>query len=146
MIRWSPMSSVFSIEPEGITRAWPMVPLISKNTSATQNHAITSRWMRCPTGGLTCVCVFFSLGRFASAFTFHRHRTLDGVLTITIHRVTRFAVRAAFAHFQLHQVCGIHARVARRAEIVFGVTDRLLQSCQRDIAERIRTDKFANLF
>src|SRR5574340_441497 len=42
MIRWSPMSSVFSIEPEGITRACPMVPLISRNASATQNHASAS--------------------------------------------------------------------------------------------------------
>src|SRR5262250_153842 len=37
------MSSVFSMDPEGMTRAWPMVPLISRKASATQNQAMISR-------------------------------------------------------------------------------------------------------
>jgi len=32
-----------SIEPEGITRAWPIVPLMRRNARPTQNHAMISR-------------------------------------------------------------------------------------------------------
>src|SRR6266852_109809 len=98
MIRWSPISRVFSMEPEGITRACPMVPLMSKNTSATQNQAMTSRCTRCPTGTLGCAS-FLGLG---SAFMFHRHGMFDWPFTsVAVHRVTCF-VHNAFAHFQLH--------------------------------------------
>src|SRR5579859_231704 len=46
MIRWSPIRRVFSMELEGMTRAWPMVPLMSRNARATQNQAMISRVIR----------------------------------------------------------------------------------------------------
>src|SRR6516162_4884295 len=45
IMRSSPTSRVCSIEPEGITRAWPMVPLMSRKINPTQNQAMTSRRM-----------------------------------------------------------------------------------------------------
>src|SRR5712664_2171585 len=82
------------MEPEGITRACPMVPLMSKNTSATQNQAMTSRCTRCPTGTLGCAS-FLGLG---SAFMFHRHGMFDWSFTsVAVHRVT-CSVHNAFAH------------------------------------------------
>src|ERR1700675_80445 len=131
------------MEPEGITRAWPMVPLISKKTSATQNHAMISRWTFCPTGTwgtaslLRLASALTSLfgSAFNSAFMFHRHGILVGAFTsVAIHRVTCFAARNAIAHFKLHQVRGIHARVARRAVTAFRVAHRLLQSGERNVA------------
>src|SRR5712691_9816523 len=111
------MSSVFSIEPDGITRAWPMVPLIRRNTSPTQNHAMISRWIFVPTG--TFASCFF----FLSAFTFHRHRPLrgPGFTAGNLHPGTGFAVRRAFPHLQLHQTGRIGARVTRSAEMAFCV-------------------------
>src|ERR1700730_3214397 len=144
IIKWSPTSSVFSIEPEGITRACPIVPLISRNTSATQNHAMISCWTRCPTGTLACTSLFF----LASAFMFHRHRPLDCAvfLEIRLPRVVRLTVGAAFAHFQLHQIGGIHAGVAGGAVVALGVIHRLLEAGERNVAQRIRSDEFANFF
>src|SRR6266852_2739628 len=137
------MSSVSSMEPDGITRAWPMVPLISKKTSATQNHAMTSRCTRWPIGTLGCA----SLPRLASAFMFHRH----GMLAILIftgvaaHCFPYFATRMIFAHLQLHQVRWVHAGVARRAIVALCVADRLLHAGQRNVTQRIRANEFANL-
>src|ERR1700731_1600864 len=144
IIRWSPISSVFSIEPEGITRAWPIVPLISRNTSATQNHAMISCWTRCPTGTLACTSLFF----LASAFMFHRHRPFACAvfLEIRLPRVGSLSVGAAFSHFQLHQVRGIHAGIARGAVVALGIVHRPLESGEGNVAERIRSDEFANLF
>ena len=58
------------MDPEGITRAWPIAPLISRKTSPTQNQAIISRRTFCST-------VRFSLGfcvstATLSAFTVHQ--------------------------------------------------------------------------
>src|SRR6266849_6834727 len=136
------MSSVSSMETDGITRAWPMVPLISKKTSATQNHAMTSRCTRWPIGTLGCA----SLVRLASAFMFHRH----GMLAILIfprlapYCFPYFATRMIFAHLQLHQVRWVHACVARRAIVALCVADRLLHAGQRNVAQRIRANEFAN--
>src|SRR5712664_3644108 len=115
------MSKVFSIEPEGITRAWPMVPLISKKTSATQNHAMTSRCTRWPIGTLGCA----SLVRLASAFMFHRHGMLAILIftRVAAHCFPYFASRMVFAHLQLHQVGWGHAGVARRARVALSGTD-----------------------
>src|SRR5260370_34098003 len=100
------------MEPDGITRAWPIVPLMSRKTSATQNHAMISRCIRVPTGTLGCV----SLLRLASAFMFHRHWMFDWTFTrVAVHVVPGLATRSATAHFQLHQVRSIDPRVARLA-------------------------------
>src|SRR6266446_7621420 len=124
------MSSVFSMEPEGITRACPIVPLISKNTSATQNQAMISRCTFCPTGTLGCAS-FLGL---RSAFMFHRHGMFDWSFTsVAVHCVTCF-VHNALAHFQLHQVRRIDARVAGRAIVAFRVVHRLLRSEERRVA------------
>src|SRR6266849_7272169 len=126
------MSRVFSMEPEGITRAWPMVPLISMKARATQNQAMISRWTRWPTGRFASVS--FSLV-LASAFMFHRYGTFGcGVVAlIAVRRVIRFAIRAAFADFQLHQVRGIDACVTRRTVAASGVVHGLLQIGERDV-------------
>src|ERR1700730_12420346 len=39
IIRWSPNSRVFSMEAEGMKRAWPIVPLTNRKTRPTQNQA-----------------------------------------------------------------------------------------------------------
>src|SRR6266403_495732 len=139
------MSRVFSIEPEGITRAWPMVPLISKKTSATQNQAMTSRCTRCPTGTFDSASFVLRLASaFRSAFMFHRHRMLVRAFTIINHRFTFFAARNIVAHFQLHQVGRIHSGVAGGAVTVLCVVHRPLQSAQRNVAQRVGPDIFAN--
>src|ERR1700730_809474 len=145
MIRWSPMSRVFSMEPDGITRAWPMVPLMSIKASATQNQAMTSRCTRWPIGRFASIPLSFV---FASAFMFHRHGTLGRCVfaSIAVHCITCLTARAAFAHFQLHQVGRIHARVARRAVAPLRVIHRLLQIHERNVAERIRAQELAYFF
>src|ERR1700722_3835245 len=60
MIRWSPTSRVFSIDPEGITRACPTAPLINKNARPTQNHATISR-RTCTDIGIFGCAILFSL-------------------------------------------------------------------------------------
>ena len=74
IIKWSPMSRVFSMEPEGMTRAWPIVPLTNRKMRPTQNHASISRRMRALRGALAWgvavfalifVCTSFDLGILA---------------------------------------------------------------------------------
>src|SRR5215472_10887201 len=147
MMRWSPMSSVFSMEPEGMTRACPMVPLISRNTSPTQNQAITSRWIFVLIGTFTSV--FFAFSVFAlSAFTMHHHRPFCGSrLTIYCNRSGgRIFLGTAPANLQLYQVGRINACVTRRTESTFGVGDGLFERGKREVAERIRAEEFADLF
>src|SRR6266849_8050434 len=136
------MSSVFSIEPDGITRAWPMVPLIRMNTSPTQNHAMISRWIFVPTG--TCASCFF----FLSAFTFHHHRPLRGrgFTAVARRSFAGFAVKSIFAHLELHQIRRIDARITRRTELAFGITDRPAQRREGNVAERIGAQEFADFF
>src|SRR5258708_32619189 len=137
------MSSVFSIEPEGMTRAWPIVPLMRRNTRPTQNHAITSRWILVFTGKLASACLVFF-----SAFTFHHHRPLcgRGFVSISMGSFAGFAVGSAFAHLQLHQICGINTRITRRAKPAFGVIDGAAQRWERNIAQRFAAKQFADFF
>ncbi len=58
------MRRVFSIEPEGMTRAWPMVPLIRRNASPTQNQAMSFALYALAHGKLRL------FGGFAGAFRF----------------------------------------------------------------------------
>src|SRR5450755_2085539 len=135
MIRWSPISSVFSIEPEGITRACPIVPLISMNANATQNHAMISRSTRWPTGRRFSS---FSFSLFvASAFTFHRHRALGRWVfyATTVRSIPEHIVGGRFAYLELHEVGRVHSSVARGAEAALGIVHRLFQTGQRDVAE-----------
>src|SRR5260221_9738967 len=48
------MSSVFSMELEGMTRAWPMAPLMRRKTRPTQNHAMISRRIFCSVVSFSC--------------------------------------------------------------------------------------------
>src|SRR5215467_98382 len=48
------MRSVSSMEPDGMTRAWPMAPLISRKTRPTQNHAMISRRIFCSVVSFGC--------------------------------------------------------------------------------------------
>src|SRR6266436_669003 len=125
------MSRVFSMEPEGITRACPIVPLISKNTNATQNQAMISRCTFCPTGTLGCAS-FLGLG---SAFMFHRHGMFDWCFTsVAVHCVTCF-VHRSLAHFQLHQVRWINAGVAGSAVVAPRLVHRLFHPGKRVVAQ-----------
>src|SRR5229473_4743672 len=63
------MSSVFSMELEGMTRAWPIAPLMRRKTRPTQNQAMISR-------RIFCSVVSFSCGFF-------------GVVSFTDHRIGR---------------------------------------------------------
>src|SRR5579871_78843 len=113
MIRWSPISNVSSIEPEGITRAWPSVPLINMKARMTQNQAMISLFTREPmgAGAAAGVADFFSV----LAVTFHRHCFVD-------------FVRRAFGNFQLHQARGVIAGITRCAEIAGSIVYRLTQT------------------
>src|SRR5580693_6309221 len=116
-----------------------MVPLIKRNASPTQNHAMTSRCTRWPMGSFGSStflpgALTFSLRAslpttscIASAFTFHRHRPLDQRVfrTVFIFPVMRVAV--ALADFQLHEIRGIDAGITRRTELAFGVIHGLAQ-------------------
>src|SRR5580693_1857720 len=143
MMRWSPDNSVFSMEPEGITRAWPMVPLIKRKARPTQNHAIISRWILVFTGRFSSSCVFFF-----SAFTFHRHWALGGrgFTAVTLDSFAGLAVGGAFAHFQLHEIGRVVPRITRRTKLAFGIAEGLAQRGERDVAERIGAEEFANFF
>src|SRR5260370_41865259 len=128
------MSSVFSIEPEGMTRACPIVPLMRRNTRPTQNHAIISRWILVFTGKLASACLVFF-----SAFTFHHHRPLcgRGFVSISMGSFAGFAVGCAFAHLELHQIRGINTRITRRTKLAGGATHRPAQRWEAKKAQRI---------
>src|SRR5258708_4085842 len=103
------MSSVFSIEPEGMTRAWPIVPLMSKKARPTQNHAMISRCILVFTGTFASSCFFFF-----SAFTFH-HRPLcgRGFTAVARSSFAGLAVGRAFAYLELHQIRWLETCITR---------------------------------
>src|SRR5690349_16659433 len=147
IMRWSPMSSVFSIEPEGMTRAWPMAPLISKKTSPTHNQAMTSHWIFVCTGTFASVFFAFPVSSF-SAFTMHHHRPFSGrgFIFYCNRSFHPFAVRIRLANFQLHKIGRVNPRITRRTEPAFGISDSLFEGRKREIAERIRAEEFADFF
>src|SRR5260370_36098744 len=121
------MSRVFSIEPEGMTRAWPIVPLMSRKARPTQNQAMISRWILVFTGTFASSClVFFSV------FTFHHHRPVCGRGFTFVERVSfdGFAVGGAFPYLKLDQVRRIDARITRGTELAFGIADGAAQRRQ----------------
>src|ERR1700739_3211133 len=72
MMRWSPMSSVFSMEPEGMTRAWPRVPLMSMKARMTQNQAMISLLtLALMEASASLAAPFLVFTLIASAFTIH---------------------------------------------------------------------------
>src|SRR5262249_43794187 len=75
MIKWSPTSSVFCMDSEGMTRAWPTAPLISRKTRPTQNQATTSRqtFSSMVSCGSLFLLDFVSGPFFPSHFTFTGH-------------------------------------------------------------------------
>src|SRR5215475_12153322 len=130
------MSSVFCMEAEGITRAWPTVPLTRSRIRMTQNHAIASRRTFC------CVVRFSSgLAGFVClaglAFMRHRDRAigLDGRGVFHAGILEQLAVGTALANFQLHEVGGINARITRRTKCPLGITDGLLQTGERNVTQ-----------
>src|SRR5579859_1610033 len=136
------MRSVFSMEPDGMTRAWPIEALISKKMRMTQNHARASRRTFC------------SVVRWSSGFTgleflvFMRHRDravgLDGRGILHAGIFQKLAIRTALANFELHEVGEINTRITRRTKVTFGVADGLFQAVERDVAKRIGAEKFAD--
>src|SRR5579859_3194561 len=135
MIRWSPMSSVFSMEPEGMTRAWPRVPLMSMKARMTQNQAmislLTLALMEASASLGEAPFLVFSL--IASAFTFHRYD------------LGRLSIGRGFTDFELHQVRRIVACVARRTKFAFGIVDGPLETREREVAEGIGAEILADL-
>src|SRR5271169_2938058 len=80
------MSRVFSMEPEGMTRAWPRVPLMSMKARMTQNQAMASlltfALMEASAGlGAASAEEFLDFDLIASAFTIHLN-PVDGDLSI----------------------------------------------------------------
>src|ERR1700675_4420231 len=72
MIRWSPTSRVFSIEPEGMTRACPRVPLTSRKIRPTQNQAMISLLtLALMEPSDSFAAPFLVFGFLASAFTIY---------------------------------------------------------------------------
>src|SRR5580658_3505510 len=119
-IKWSPTRTVFSMEPLGMTRACTIVPSISRNATITQNHETTSRQI-------------FSLVVAAAGFCF-TGASASAVSTFTMS-----------LHFQLHELGRIVAGIARGAEFSVVIFHRRAQSREREVAERIGAEKFANL-
>src|SRR5712692_6059372 len=134
---------MFSIVPEGMTRACPIVPLISRKARPTQNHAMISRWILVFTGRFGSSC--FS---FFSAFMFHHYRPLcgRGLTVIPKVRCTGFAVGRAFAHLELHEVRWIDACITRRTKLAFGITERAAKRGEGYVAERIGAEELADFF
>src|ERR1700722_4101662 len=158
MMRWSPMRRVFSIEPDGMTRACPMGPLISRKASPTQNQSSTSRWTRWPMGSLgssiflpealpVSFTVSLAIGScVVSAFTFHRHGSLHMCVVRSVAIFLFRGVAVALANFELHEIGRIDSGITRRTELAFGVIHGLAQGGERNVAERIRAEEFANFF
>src|SRR5579875_2784784 len=121
---WSPIFTVFSIEPLGITRACTRVPSMKMKARITQNHETTSRQTRC------CAVAGARCGDFSP--------DLPAALAC---RASAFTMRL---HFQLHELRGICARVACRAEFSFGIAHRRAQRFERKISERIGAQELAN--
>src|SRR5271168_3423341 len=121
MMRWSPISTVFSIEPLGITRACATLPSIRMNASITQNQETISRQTRSFFGG-----VFFFL-----------------ISTGTISPASAFTMSL---YFELHQLRRIVAGVARGAKFSFGVFERRAQRFERKIAQRVRAQELPDFF
>src|SRR5277367_1089129 len=147
MMRWSPMSRVFSMEPEGMTRAWPMVPLMSRKTRATQNQAMTSRCTRWPMGSLGssgfagALTASFALAgsvpigfSVVSAFTFHRYRPFERTFVGSVAVLLFSEDAVGLADFELDEIRWIDACVTRRTELAFGVVDGLAEGRKGDIA------------
>src|SRR5229473_8491428 len=151
MIRWSPMSKVFSIEAEGMTRAWPMAPLMSRKTRPTQNHAIISRWIFVPTGTLASGFFFLSaltLSALLSAFTMHHHRRLCGPGSILYcsRRSVQLPIGSGLAYLELYEIGRVNSRITRGTEPALGIGDGLFERRQGKVAERIRAKEFADFF
>src|SRR5439155_18197819 len=85
---------------------------------------------------------------FFSAFTFHHHRPLCGRGFTAVARsiFAGFAVWRAFAYLELHQVRRVDTCITRRAELAFGITDSPAKRRERNVAQRIRAEEFANFF
>src|ERR1700761_5895137 len=98
------MSTVFSIEPLGITRACATPPSIRTNARTTQNQETTSAQRR---DLRSCGAAFASVA--------------DGELPAACCLRSRFTMRS---YFQLDELGGIYARVARRTELFVGIADR----------------------
>src|ERR1700733_6016662 len=108
------------MEPLGITRACTMVPSISRNATITQNHETTSRQI-------------FSLVVAAAGLCF----TGDSASAVSTFTMS--------LHFQLHELGRIVAGIARGAEFSLVIFHSRAKGWEREVGERIGTEKFANL-
>src|SRR5579864_5176261 len=165
MSRWSPISSVPSMEAEGITRACTIVPVIRKNASATQTQESSSRTRRwrkvldstadelgapgaanggpaerlVPASGLIGPVVvkssFTELSFFSAFLRAFGFRNCD-----------LFAAASGNPDFQLHVFAHVGAGVTGSTEASGGVAHGAAQTFQREIADRIGAQEKADLF
>src|SRR5579864_478670 len=136
------------MEPEGITRACTMVPVIRKNASATHSHESNSRPMRRPSvdvsgapavkparlgGSLARVAVSGGSGFMTAGLLFSAFGALDR------------GGGSGHGYFDLHIFGKILAGVARGAKAAGGVADGLAQAFKRKVTDRVSVEKRANL-
>src|SRR5207253_786103 len=69
-----------------------------------------------------------------------------GFTATTRSTVAGFAVWRALAYLELHQVRRVDTRIARGTEPALGITDSPAKRRERNVAQRIRAEEFANLF
>src|SRR5262249_48344369 len=119
------------MEPDGITRACTIVPVMKRNARITHSQETTSRTMTLLTAGF-CSAVTTSV---SSAFIRH-HLNLNK---------WRFLVPgSARLQLGLRAVNGVHPGVARRAKCAARVTSRAAQACERKVPQRIGAEEAAN--
>src|ERR1700730_18443159 len=155
------MSSVPSMEAEGITRACTMVPVIRKNARATQTQESSSRTRSCRK--VLCSAAGEWLGapaasksrpgeRLAPASGLMDSELLNSSLTeISLSRAffralgrgnrNGFAAAGRHADFELYVFADVGAGITGSAEAAGGVAYGAAQAFDREIADRVGVEE-----
>src|SRR4030095_502645 len=124
------------MDSEGMTRAWPTAPLMSRKARPTQNHATISR---------RTLCSIVSRGSFFLSALLPADFLFWAFLSFTFHHYgsifRQLAQIRSCAYFQLNQIGRVVSRITRRTEIAFGVVDGLAQTGKGEVAERVGAEK-----
>src|SRR5579863_4090928 len=116
---WSPMSTVFSMEPLGIRRLCATALSTTKSARKSQTHETISRRRRWR--------IIFERSIFASS------------------RSTGISAATMRLHFELDELGRINAGVTRGAEPAVVVLDGGAEILKRKIAERVGVNELTNL-
>src|SRR5690242_5287923 len=137
------MSSVPSMEAEGITRAWTIVPVIRKKARATQTQESNSRTRICrnvldlaagESFGVSATAASGTAETLASTLGFRGaalERSSFTVFSFGFRNCDRFAAAGGHAHLELNVFGDVVARVTGSAETAGGVADSAAQTFQR---------------